>query len=489
MPVKKNQIAKKPALSPELMAIHRHAWNTGSLEYLLDDNQLYLCRELDRARAEQATEVVWNCVRRMGKTHTLLVYALMFGLRNPKADIKYVAPAKTQVRDFLVPMMEKILSQCPVDIRARIMPKWKASVSSFEFPNGSRILLVGTERDQIQRARGQAADLCIVDEARDMAKLKKVVKDVLSPQTNDSGGIVVIASTPPDSPGHYFKTLADEVKKNGWYYKRTIYDCPRYTPDRIARAIRTMGGEHTVEFRREYLCEFEVNMDLAVLPGFISRESQIVREMKRPAFFAKYVSLDYGFKPDYMGVLFAYWDYEQALLVIEDEIWVQEATTDVIAAMIAEKQIQLWGNAKVHKRVMDAPALLRADMSKLHGMAFSQTRKDDREAAVNTVNIWVNDLKIAIHPRCKNLIAQASSATWKKDRSEFERVDEFGHFDLVAALIYLVRNIDRAYNPFPDTYNFNAQTQVEAGVARGKAEKPVPTYAKGLAKIFGVQKG
>lgn len=475
----------KPTLSPELVAIQRHAWTHGLLEFLLDDNQLFLCRELDRARAEKATEVVWNCVRRMGKTHTLLVYALMFGLKNPCADIKYVAPAKTQVRDFLVPMMEKILSLCPSDIRARIMPKWKSSGSVFEFPNGSRILLVGTERDQIERARGQGSDLSIVDEARDMAKLKKVVKQVLGPQTNDSDGVLIIASTPPDSPGHYFKTLSDEVKATGWYYKRTIYDCPRYTPYRIARAIKAMGGEHTVEFRREYLCEFEVNMDLAVLPGFLSREDRLVRELKRPSYTDRYVSLDYGFKPDYMGVLFGYWDYAQALLVIEDEIFVQEATTDVIAAMIAEKQTQLWGTTKVYKRVMDAPALLRADMSKLHGMAFSQTRKDDREAAVNTVNIWVNDMKIAIHPRCKNLIAQASSATWKKDRSEFERVDDFGHFDLVAALIYLVRNIDRSHNPFPDTYGFNDQIQVDPGQTFGKAPQPVPVFAQGLAKIFG----
>ena len=73
---------------------------------------------------------------------------------------------------------------------------------------------------------------------------------------------------------------------------------------------------------------------------------------------------------------------------------------------------------------------------------------------------------IEIHPRCKNLVYHLKTARWKIRKSDgkslgFERVSGTSdrkykghHADLVDALIYMVRNLNRNRNPYPDGYDF-----------------------------------
>jgi hypothetical protein len=47
---------------------------------------------------------------------------------------------------------------------------------------------------------------------------------------------------------------------------------------------------------------------------------------------------------------------------------------------------------------------------------------------------------------------------WNDKRTAFEHSKNFGHFDALAALMYLVRNIDRTYNPIPATFGMTGET-------------------------------
>jgi hypothetical protein len=66
--------------------------------------------------------------------------------------------------------------------------------------------------------------------------------------------------------------------------------------------------------------------------------------------------------------------------------------------------------------------------------------------------------RLIVHPGCKELIGCLRSGIWNKTRTEFGHSDRFGHFDALAALMYLVRNIDRTYNPIPATYGMMGDT-------------------------------
>ena len=107
-----------------------------------------------------------------------------------------------------------------------------------------------------------------------------------------------------------------------------------------------------------------------------------------------------------------------------------------------------------YMRVADNDLKLINDLQQEHGLLFFPTKKDNREAALNKLRVWISDDKIRIHPRCKNLIYHLKSAQWNKGRTDFLRLKDDvatglfgGHCDGLPALMYLVRNIQSQKKP------------------------------------------
>jgi len=61
----------------------------------------------------------------------------------------------------------------------------------------------------------------------------------------------------------------------------------------------------------------------------------------------------------------------------------------------------------------------------------------------------IQNLKVRINPRCKILISHLDHGIWNKGRTAFAESAECGHFDAIAALMYLVCNVEFAKNPYP----------------------------------------
>jgi hypothetical protein len=60
---------------------------------------------------------------------------------------------------------------------------------------------------------------------------------------------------------------------------------------------------------------------------------------------------------------------------------------------------------------------------------------------------------VRVSTRCKHLLGCLKYGVWDKNRKEFARSKAYGHYDHLAALIYLVRNLDRFTNPIPVDHN------------------------------------
>jgi hypothetical protein len=237
------------------------------------------------------------------------------------------------------------------------------------------------------------------------------------------------------------------------------------------------------------MCEIQSDQSRAVIPEFNEKtELAIVKEWPKPPKFDAYVAMDLGFI-DFTGILFAYYDFKNAILVIEDELLMNghDVTTRTIAENVREKEQKLWTdpNTGIHQppylRISDDDLITLNDLQKLHGLNFIPTRKDGLELAINEVRMKVGAQQIAINPRCVNLIFQLKAATWAKNRRTFDRTEESGHYDLIAALVYLVRNVQYHKNPYPliQTYGydvFNKGTQVVSETARS------------LSQIFNIKK-
>jgi hypothetical protein len=423
-------------------------WRRGRLRWKLypDQREVY-----EFMRGNPARTVVVNVARQFGKSFIVLLYAVEFALQNPGVQVRFVSSNQKSLRKIVHPNMRAILRDCPADMR----PQWKGEDGYYFFPSsGSELHMAGANDGHEDDSRGQRSHLNVVDEAGFVDRLEYLVKSVLLPQTKTTRGRTILISTPPETPAHDYVGFVVRAESRDAYIVRTIDD-DKHTPEVEKREmIEELGGMGSTAVLRECYCQFVVEETKAVVPEFVrdGRSERIVQPVPPPTYEFPIVAMDVGFE-DFHAVLYGYWHFRSARLVIQAEDVLARATTDRIAQTIKAREADLWaGKLKTDRPVRrwsDTDLRLIADLSELHKLAVLPTAKDDKEAQVNALRMLVKDEKIAIDPSCRTLIRQLKTAVWKDNRKEFERTKTEGHFDCVDALIYMLRNAPRYENPYP----------------------------------------
>ena len=437
-------------------------WRIGDLTFLLDENQIQLRNSYINAKTKN---IVWACARRLGKSYTLCVLAIMMCLGKKNAEVKYLADTQKNVKNIIRPLMQELIASAPNDIR----PIEKRAEGIWYFPStGSIIKIMGCDGGRAESARGGNSDLCLIDEAGFVDDLEYIIKSILNPTTLLTKGKIILASTPPKTPTHEFVTFMNQAKLDSSFIRKTIYDNPRLTAADIKSvAEEDCGGEDTDSFRREYLAEVIPDSDMSLVPEFTKEiQKDCIMEWKRPPYYDTYVAMDVGAK-DLTVVLFAYHDFKANKIIIEDEFVItgKEFTTQVLAKNIKLKEAQHFSDPftgevrKPYKRVSDNELLLINDLRQDYGLSFSATRKDDADSALNNVRVAISNKMVIINPRCKTLITHLEGGIWNKNKTSFARSGlKYGHFDAIDALKYLIRNVDLNHNPYPPGYNLPARS-------------------------------
>lgn len=443
-------------------AIHE-LWRRGQLSFLFnkDKNQTELKHLYETSKDKIS---VWLLARRSGKSYALLVLALEKCLSKPKCIVKYLGPTKLMVKSISRPLMEKLLEGCPEDLK----PQLKEVDYTYYFPNGSELQMAGADSGHAEKLRGGDAHLIVIDEAGSIDNLKYIIQSILLPTTLLTKGKLLLASTPPVESEHDFLYYIEEAELKNTIVKRTIYDNPRLTPKDIEEAKVEMGGENTDGFRREYLCQIIKDGNSSVIPEFDDELiKDVVKEWNLPPYYDSYVSMDLGFK-DFTGLIFGYYDFRLAKIIIEDEILFDFKQSDMnlkkLSGLIKEKEEKLWTNKltnevrKPYLRISDIDYIVLQELynASERSISFTPATKYDKEAAINNVRTLFSAKRIIINPRCKNLIRHLKNVKWNKGKTSFARSAENGHYDLVDALIYLVRHTSFTKNPYPLSYQFNS---------------------------------
>lgn len=164
---------------------------------------------------------------------------------------------------------------------------------------------------------------------------------------------------------------------------------------------------------------------------------------------------------DKTAVLFSYYDFKQAKLFIIDELLYDKSkmTTQSLALDIRKKEaLYKFTQEKVLRRADTNNPIVVRDLSVTHALPFGIVKKDSLEAMVNNVRLWFGNNRVVIHPRCKYLIETMKSAIWNETRTDLDHSETLGHYDLFAALMYLLRSIDTKTNPIPYDSNFTFET-------------------------------
>lgn len=440
-------------------------WRRGTISILkLDPTQ----KEFDRLVKESKEKIpVILSSRRLGKSWWALVHSIETCLQKENAVVKFVAPTKEMINDIIEKTMPQILEDCPAMLR----PVQMKSKYVYRFHNGSRLEMAGINSGHADKIRGSFADLCIVDEAGFCNDLLNTVRSVLIPTTTNTGGKIVLLSTPPTDLEHDFLKLVEDAESRGVLIKKTIYDNPRITPEMIESILAAYPGrEKHPDFKREYLCQIRKNEEYSVLPEFDDDLIKlIVKDWKKPPMYEGYVGMDLGFK-DLTVVIFGYYDFRAAKLIIEDEIVMnfqeQSNTLQKLVGQIYEKENKIFADPLTHEikpptaRVSDINYIVTKEIyhfsnGRIH---FTAAKKDDKQAAINNLRIMLASERVIINPRCEVLIRHLKNARWSKTtKNTFERSTVNGHYDALDAMLYLTRAVDYTKNPYPKFYDYDSK--------------------------------
>lgn len=454
------------------------AYRDGTLSWKLTGSQQDSYSKLARWKATPNPK--WpiyglDISRRWGKSALLCESSLEDCFQHKSWRVVYVAPTFEMVRKIVLPLMDLLLIDCPPPLR----PKWIKSEGKYEFFTGSYIDLIGLDV-RPDGARGTGVDMVYLDEAGFFDNLEYLLTSVIQPQMlGRPHARIIAASTPPVTPMHYWSTdVIPTCISNDAHDRKTLDDADQYSEEEIERFYEMMpGGRNGIAARREYGAEHIADDTLMILPEFRDAEKLIVKEWEPPVWRDCYVSMDPGFH-DLTAILYAYWDFYEKKLVIEDEDSAPRQNSFEVAQSVKRTELKLWkglvrrssGSAEGYKpqpylRIADnnEPRLLY-DLSNDHQLMFAATRKDNLSQQVDAVRVALQRQEIIINPRCKKLIAHCRNGIWKKGKigRVFEQGGErmggytFGHFDFIAALIYLYRNINKGRCPEPKAQRYVA---------------------------------
>lgn len=455
-------------------------WTVGELGHLLTPSQLECNDKMEawaRGKKREGRYFVLDSSRRWGKSALLLKRALELAIQNPGWRIVYWAPEYKMVTKIIQPLMALLCTDCPPGLHGKKQgPDWKQGDTTYYFKNGSRIELVGLDK-RPDAARGTGIDYGFGDEVAFFEKLEYLVTSIVMPQMlGRPHARLECASTPPVSPSHYWtQEMVPRAVADGAYDTRTIEQADQYDTDEIVEFVKQAGGKDSSTCQREYYCNHITDDSLAIIPEFRRVEHAVVRRIEAPPKFRNcFVAMDPGWK-DNTAVLFGYWDFDQKICVVEDEICAPRLTSETVAAQIMLIEKELWNGVpkktasgalrgrQPYARTTDHDARLQADLANTYGLSFTFTAKDNLQQQVDAVRVAFSRGQIVIHPRCQKLIAQLRNGVWKNSRSrlQFEWTGgDFGHYDAIHALIYLWRIMQEKarLNPYPiEVYRVNSQ--------------------------------
>jgi len=421
------------------LQIKHQLWLRGDLSWKLDCHQLEVTNYLKTTTAD---EVLFFCSRQWGKSFANLIYAIEFAIQNPKSIVRIAAPTLGQCQDIVNDNLSVIIADAPEGFITR-----HKTDRRYHFTNGSSLRLGALERSHVDTLRGGNAKLIIAEEGGFVTSddYKYALSSVLGPQLLRSGGRLIHVTTPSDEPEHHIHTeILPKCELTNTVIWRDIYTNTALTPDKIEKAIKLCGGEHTDAWKREYLVQIIRSVNLVCVPEW---QPNLIQDFDLPEYATTITSIDTGGVKDKTVALVLFYNFHTGITHFVDERHFDPNTSTEIIIPEIKAMEALY--PQIDRRYADAAGQLLIDLRTIHQYDAYLPLKDDFEASLNDFRVRVGQGKVIVHPRCKMLIATLKGGTFNKNRTEFARTAALGHMDALAAALYGSRMINRTKNPYP----------------------------------------
>jgi hypothetical protein len=356
--------------------------------------------------------------RRFGKTY-LAVPELLRIADGPDRLAWYLSPTYRQAKDDLWRPLKRIA-------RPYIIGKPNETDLSIDLINGGRIAL--RSADNYDSLRGAGLNGCVIDEYADIAP--EAWTEALRPMLSDRLGRALFIGT-PEGYNHFYD-LYNEAKsgKPGWSaYQYTTAEGGNVAPEEIEAAKHDLDIK---TFRQEYEASFETIGTGRAYYAF-ERDGNVKTQefdVRLPLCW----SLDFNVDP-MCSVLC---QVDGAHLRVLDEIILPDSNTQESARVFEARaeeyhkrvggrlRVQVYGDASGAQRQHAGPAdwrVIRDSLSRISdrfasnfNLFASNPVVKDRIASVNAMLCnHAGERRVAIDPKCKDLIADLERVVWKRD--------------------------------------------------------------------------
>jgi hypothetical protein len=516
-----------------------------------------LCEQLEDA-GEHPIDDVWMDYfsRRVGKTGRWIVGLTALAIVRPGSSFTYFTAKYADIGEIIVPLARMIVmaDDCPKECRPEFQKSRGEHRMGLYFPNGSHIKLVGVDNDP-DSLRGRFSDGMVGSEvsfirAIDGMGLEDTIRSVLMPQFQGRPhAFLALETSAPRDPDHpVLQLFKPDCERRGAVCEGTI-DCNTTLSERDKRKyLREAGGRGHPTCEREYFNVVSRDASQYVIPEF--NEQVHVREVERPDYALGYVASDPG-DSDLFGLVFGYWHFTMAKLVIEASWAMRNAPDRQVAAVTSYFEWKLWGRPpstslgdipvrehagragwvelltgtaatledcselrelarredeglerwrpkqdpagrftywdgaaiqqNPHMRVSDVDKRMIRNMSTEYGLAFAPTRKDEAEAQKNLLRDAIGAGSVLFLPTAGPVIKHVQNAIWNDRRTDWQRHPIHGHYDCLASLIYLHRNVSKDRNPaVPGIHLLERDTQAIAPHIQAQQEREARLLEEGF---------
>lgn len=262
----------------------------------------------------------------------------------------------------------------------------------------------------------------------------------MGPMLVQTDGWAIFITTPNGVANHFKKfwddAVAEETKPDSdWKtFHFTSYDNPLIPKDNLDKEREKLTEEF---FEQEYMAEF------AKFTGLIYTEFDEkvhVQNFEVDENWNFYRSIDFG-ATDPASVPFIGVDKEGTIYVY-DEIYMSDLQTSQFAELIKQKSahryfVATYADSAGKQNILDlgGMGIFSTPVKKNSG----ENKNDWLVATIREVHQLLHDRKIVIHPRCKGMIKEFMSYSWRKDRmGEAVNIPEDKNNHLLDALRYFV---------------------------------------------------
>ena len=344
--------------------------------------------------------------RRFGKTYLCIARLVAWAIQNPGSLNWYVTQTYKSAKQIA---WRQLRTMVPVEMFA----KKNESELSVELTNGSVIALKGA--DSADALRGVSLSSLIVDEA---AYVKQEAWEmVLRPALSDQGGPAWFITTPAGLNWFHDLWEAAQEEKDWQTFSFTTVQGGNVPPEEVAAAKRTLD-ERT--FRQEYLASFET-LTGRVFPDFSDENiSTDIEDMGGDILWGTdfNVSVMAGVLASRVGDTLHIWD----------EVAVKQSNTDEVCAMLKARfpgrRLIAYPDPTGSARKTSAAGETDHGIIRKHGFSCISPKhpwavKDRLNATNWLIRNAEGDIRLFIHPRCKNTIKGLKNVTFKEGAEDF----------------------------------------------------------------------